>query len=164
MAGTFTYTVDWGDGTPAVTVDGPADPPITHTYTAPGTYTMSATATDPDGAISDPLPFTITVTQQAATTTTTTTHRPPPHRPPRRTDDVGGANHDGGTNHDRDINHDWGADHDGGRPGGSTADHGRRKRPHGVGCARAGRRRPRCADRVATPRCVSGSPPVARGR
>ena len=47
MAGTFTYTIDWADGTPAVTVDGPADPPITHTYIAPGTYTMSATATDP---------------------------------------------------------------------------------------------------------------------
>ena len=60
MAGTFTYTVNWGDGTPAVTVDGPSDPPITHTYTAAGTYTGSATATDPDGATSDPLPFTIT--------------------------------------------------------------------------------------------------------
>jgi PKD repeat protein len=69
MAGTFTYTVDWGDGTPAVTLDGPADPPVTHTYTAPGVYTVTATVTDPDGATSEPFTFTITVTQQAPTTT-----------------------------------------------------------------------------------------------
>ncbi len=73
MAGTFSYTVDWGDGSPAVTLTGPADPPVTHTYTAAGTFTVSATVTDPDGSTSEPLPFTMTVTAQVTPPSTTTT-------------------------------------------------------------------------------------------
>jgi subtilisin-like proprotein convertase family protein len=72
MAGTFAYTVDWGDGTPVVNLTGPSDPPVTHTYTAAGSFTVAATATDPDGATSAPTTFTMTVNAQAATTTTTT--------------------------------------------------------------------------------------------
>ena len=72
MAGTFSYTVDWGDGSPAVTLTGPADPPVTHTYTAAGTFTVSATVTDPDGSTSEPLPFTMTVTPQITPPSMTT--------------------------------------------------------------------------------------------
>ena len=65
MAGTFEFTVDWGDGSPIVTASGPADPPVTHTYTTAGTFTVMATVTDPDGATSDPLTFAITVAAAA---------------------------------------------------------------------------------------------------
>lgn len=50
MADLFIYTVDWGDGSEVLSVDGPADPPVTHTYVAAGTYSASLTATDKDGA------------------------------------------------------------------------------------------------------------------
>ena len=73
MAGTFSFTVDWGDGSPAVTLTGPADPPVTHTYTAAGTFTVTATVTDPDGSTSEPLTFTITVIEQVTPSSTTTT-------------------------------------------------------------------------------------------
>lgn len=49
MAAQFTYTVDWGDGSPVLRVNGPADPPVTHTYTSSGDYDASFTATDKDG-------------------------------------------------------------------------------------------------------------------
>ncbi|GAB3821860.1 hypothetical protein GCM10028820_31290 [Tessaracoccus terricola] len=49
MAALFTYLVDWGDGTPVVEVVGPADPPVTHTYTAAGTYEATFTVVDRDG-------------------------------------------------------------------------------------------------------------------
>lgn len=48
----FTYTVDWGDGSPLVTLVGPADPPVSHTYTRSGTFTVTVTAEDQDGAVS----------------------------------------------------------------------------------------------------------------
>jgi hypothetical protein len=73
MAGTFAFTVDWGDGTPVVSMTGPADPPVTHTYTSAGTFTVTATATDPDGATSEPLTFTMTVIEQVTPSSTTTT-------------------------------------------------------------------------------------------
>ncbi len=69
--GTFAFTVDWGDGSPIVNASGPADPPVTHTYTTPGTFTVTATVTDPDNSTSDPLSFAITVAPAATTTTTT---------------------------------------------------------------------------------------------
>ena len=52
MAGTFTYTVDWGDGSPMETLTGPADPPVTHTYRTAGPLTASFTAADRDGGAS----------------------------------------------------------------------------------------------------------------
>ncbi|HWS58636.1 MAG TPA: PKD domain-containing protein, partial [Actinotalea sp.] len=52
MAATFTYTVDWGDGSPVVTLTGPADPPVTHTYRTAGLFSASFTATDKDGGVS----------------------------------------------------------------------------------------------------------------
>ena len=54
MAAMFTYTVDWGDGSPVETVVGPADPPVTHTYATPGSYDASFTATDKDGGTGAP--------------------------------------------------------------------------------------------------------------
>ena len=48
-AALFTYAVDWGDGSPVLSVDGPADPPVTHLYTSAGDYAASFTATDKDG-------------------------------------------------------------------------------------------------------------------
>ncbi|QIG39691.1 Ig-like domain repeat protein [Microbacterium sp. 4R-513] len=62
MAASFTYTVDWGDGSPVVSVVGPADPPITHTYAAAGTYTASLTSTDKDGGTGAPLEIQVVVT------------------------------------------------------------------------------------------------------
>jgi LPXTG-motif cell wall-anchored protein len=59
MAALFTYTVDWGDGSPVVSVVGPADPPVTHTYAAPGDYAASFTATDKDGGTGAPTSVTI---------------------------------------------------------------------------------------------------------
>lgn len=49
MADLFTYTVDWGDGSPVESVVGPADPPVTHTYTVAGDYDAVFTAADKDG-------------------------------------------------------------------------------------------------------------------
>ena len=49
MAAMFTYTLDWGDGSAVETVVGPADPPVTHTYTVAGEYAARFTATDKDG-------------------------------------------------------------------------------------------------------------------
>ena len=59
MGAQFTYTVDWGDGSPVVSVVGPADPPVTHTYTAPGDYAASFTATDKDGGTGPPTSATV---------------------------------------------------------------------------------------------------------
>jgi hypothetical protein len=60
-AGLFEYTVDWGDGSPVETVVGPADPPVTHTYGAAGTYTAVFTAKDRDGATSEPVYVTLII-------------------------------------------------------------------------------------------------------
>jgi hypothetical protein len=43
-----------------ITLTGPADPPVSHTYTVAGTFTALITATDKDGATSAPSSFTIT--------------------------------------------------------------------------------------------------------
>jgi hypothetical protein len=51
MAAQFTCTVDWGDGSPVLTVNGPADPPVTHTYASEGDFAATFTATDKDGGI-----------------------------------------------------------------------------------------------------------------
>ncbi len=59
MAALFTYTVDWGDGSRVVSVVGPADPPVTHTYAAAGDYDASFTATDKDGGTGPPTSVTV---------------------------------------------------------------------------------------------------------
>ncbi|CCH78798.1 exported hypothetical protein [Nostocoides japonicum T1-X7] len=69
LAASFTYTVDWGDGSPVETVTGPADPPVTHTYATAGDYSASFVAQDKDGGTGEPT--SVTVTAAAATTTST---------------------------------------------------------------------------------------------
>ena len=44
------WTIDWGDGTVEAIAGDPSS--ASHTYTAPGDYTVSATATDEDGTFS----------------------------------------------------------------------------------------------------------------
>jgi hypothetical protein len=78
MAALFTYTVDWGDGSPVETVVGPSDPPLTHTYTAVGTFTPIFTVTDKDGgggAESD-VPMQVAPAPTTTTSTPTTTAAP----------------------------------------------------------------------------------------
>ena len=49
----FTYTVNWGDNTPAKTVTGPrTGKAVSHTYAKTGTYTVTVTSTDQDGGTS----------------------------------------------------------------------------------------------------------------
>jgi hypothetical protein len=59
-AGTFSYIIDWGDGSTA-TVTGPASATATHTYTAAGDHTISVVATDKDGGASAPATLAVTI-------------------------------------------------------------------------------------------------------
>ncbi|MBI1298435.1 DUF11 domain-containing protein [bacterium] len=80
---TFTYTIDWGDGSAPVTgavtgvVNGSAGTPTTgalssaHTYADNGVYTVTVTIADDDGG-STSATFTITVSNVAPTVTATT--------------------------------------------------------------------------------------------
>ena len=61
LAAQFDYTVDWGDGAPVVTVSGPTDTPVTHTYTDAGNYIATFTAADKDGGISGGTTVTVKV-------------------------------------------------------------------------------------------------------
>ncbi len=82
MAALFTYTVDWGDGSPIESVNGPADPPVTHTYAAPGTYSASLTSTDKDGGAGDPLVIQVVADPAGPTPSPTPTPTPTPPVPP----------------------------------------------------------------------------------
>jgi hypothetical protein len=56
QAAGVTYTINWGDGTPAQTINPSASngagTPASHVYTATGSYTVGVTATDKDGGVS----------------------------------------------------------------------------------------------------------------
>ncbi len=71
MAADFSYTIDWGDGSPVESLVGPADPPVTHTYTAAGSFGAAFTATDKDGG--QGAPTSVQVLAEAASTTTSST-------------------------------------------------------------------------------------------
>jgi subtilisin-like proprotein convertase family protein len=73
----FSYRVDWGDGSPVQNATGPADPPFSHTYAAPGSYSAALTATDKDGGIG--APRRVTVVAAKAPTPTPTPTAPAPH-------------------------------------------------------------------------------------
>jgi PKD repeat protein len=51
QAAGFTFTIDWGDGS-SETAAGPSGLTLDHIYTASGTYTVTVTAADKDGATS----------------------------------------------------------------------------------------------------------------
>lgn len=60
MAG-FTYTINWGDGSPIRMVDGPAGATFGTAYKAAGTYDIHVTATDKDNGTSMVSVHTITI-------------------------------------------------------------------------------------------------------
>jgi len=55
----FTYTIDWGDGTPAAQVTGLTGAAALHAFNVAGTLTITVTAADKDGGTS--APFTTSV-------------------------------------------------------------------------------------------------------
>ena len=67
--GPWGYTVDWGDATASVTGSLASQGALgaAHTYAAPGTYTVTVTVTDKDGAgVSDALVATVTAVKPVA--------------------------------------------------------------------------------------------------
>jgi hypothetical protein len=75
----FSYRVDWGDGSPVLNVTGPADPPFSHTYAAPGSYSAALTATDKDGGIGAPRRVTVVAAKAGTPIPTPTPTTPAPH-------------------------------------------------------------------------------------
>jgi hypothetical protein len=65
----FTYTVKWGDGSPTEVIGATANngSGVTdnHVFAAEGTYNVVLTATDEDGAVSDPVSLRVTITKFA---------------------------------------------------------------------------------------------------
>ena len=58
---TFTYSINWGDGSPLQTVTGGATVQADHVFTANGTYTVAARATDKDGDQGAPASAIVTI-------------------------------------------------------------------------------------------------------
>jgi len=75
----FSYRVDWGDGSPVQNATGPADPPFSHTYAAPGSYSAALTATDKDGGVGAPRSVTVVAAKAATPTPTPHPTTPAPH-------------------------------------------------------------------------------------
>jgi uncharacterized delta-60 repeat protein len=61
QANGFTFQVNWDDGTAAQTITGFSGTAATHAYAAPGTYSISMTATDGDGESSAPATLSVTI-------------------------------------------------------------------------------------------------------
>jgi Ca2+-binding RTX toxin-like protein len=66
QAAGFTYTINWGDGSPVQTVartpGNGAGVTVSHVFTDSGTYPVTVTATDQDGHTSAPVSQTVTIT------------------------------------------------------------------------------------------------------
>lgn len=79
LAADFTYIVDWGDGSPVEQVVGPADPPVSHTYTEAGDVqaTFSVVDRDGDGGGEQTLTITVAAAEEEGPTPT-----PPPTEEP----------------------------------------------------------------------------------
>ena len=59
----FETTIDWGDGSPTVTVLPAGTTTVSHAFPGPGTYTVQAWAADKDGGLSPTWTRTVTVGQ-----------------------------------------------------------------------------------------------------
>jgi len=57
----YSYSVQWGDGSPVQTLSGPSGTQVSHAYTTTGSYMVSLTATDPDGHASIPVSMSVTL-------------------------------------------------------------------------------------------------------
>jgi VCBS repeat-containing protein len=61
QAADFTYTIDWGDGSPVQVIQGSADIHVDHAFAVTGAFTVTVTATDKDSGVSDLASTAITV-------------------------------------------------------------------------------------------------------
>src|SRR5205085_2663676 len=61
QAGTFTYAINWGDGSGVQSLKGPASVRVDHVFTAGGAFTVGLTATDKDGGTSTPASGAVTI-------------------------------------------------------------------------------------------------------
>ena len=59
----FSYVIDWGDGGPVQTESHPSTFTLSHRYSGSGTFDVRVTASDKDGAVSEPSSFAVTVAQ-----------------------------------------------------------------------------------------------------
>jgi Ca2+-binding RTX toxin-like protein len=58
----YSFSFQWGDGTPVQTLSGPSGTPVSHVFTTTGTFMASLTATDPSGNASVPYTMSVAVT------------------------------------------------------------------------------------------------------
>jgi hypothetical protein len=65
---TYSYSVQWGDGSSAQSFSGSSSTQASHVYTTPGVYTITVTAADPNGDISVPVSTSVTLTTVAMET------------------------------------------------------------------------------------------------
>jgi len=61
----YSYTVQWGDGSPAQSFSGPSGTQVSHAFPAPMSYSTSVTATDPNGHSSLPASTSVSLTTLA---------------------------------------------------------------------------------------------------
>jgi hypothetical protein len=68
-AGTvYSYSIQWGDGSPTQISSGPSGTQVTHVFLAAGGYTITAMATDPNGHTSIPFFISASITTVAMET------------------------------------------------------------------------------------------------
>ena len=69
QAAGFTFTIDWGDGSPVQTVTGPSGTTVSHAFAQVGSCAL-VTATDKDGGVSATAVHTVTVSAGLCSRTT----------------------------------------------------------------------------------------------
>jgi hypothetical protein len=65
QSGSFTYVINWGDGSSQTVTATATSGPLTHTYSAAKAYIVSATTEDQDGGLSAPATATVVVSTAA---------------------------------------------------------------------------------------------------